>query len=761
MRLAIAAFALGILAFQTLAQVPDRWPALVLAAALALRLVLPRAGALVWLAAGLCWAWWHADRVLGQGLDPALEGEVAVVEGTVAGLPQRLADRLRFELLVVRVTSAQRQWPSPGRIRVDWYGPAPAVAAGERWRLVLRVRQARGFANPGGFDYERWLFQHRIRALAYVLPGSANARLQAAVPWHLHARRERLRRRIEGLLDGAPRRGLVIALALGDRSGIDPGQWRVLRRTGTGHLVAISGLHVGLAAGFAFLLARLVWAAAGAAALAIPAPRVAALAALAAALTYAALAGWSVPTQRAGAAAAVVLLTRLAGRTVAPSRLFALALAAVLLIDPLAVLGAGFWLSFGAVAVILYRYSARAPAVARWRQVLGLHPVIGLGLAPVLALVFGENPLLGPLANLVAVPWMGLVVVPLVLAGTLAAAVADAPAAALLWLAHAALGALWPGLELLAGFDAALWRHTRSGAAVAIPAAVGIALLLAPRGVPGRWTGLLWLLPLLAAPRAERLPDGDFRLTVLDVGQGLAALVETRRHALLFDTGPRFSPQLDAGTAVIVPHLRWRGIRALDAIIVSHADLDHRGGLAGVAAAIEVRRLLSSAPERLGRPAGRCTRGQRWRWDGVDFELLHPPPRPAAAGNDASCVLRVAGAHGAALLPGDIERGAERALLAARAPALAAAVLVVPHHGSATSSTREFVAAVGARYALIPAGYRNRFGFPAPPVSARYRAAGATVLDTGTGGAITVRVGTVPLVAQQHRHRDRRYWRTR
>ncbi|MCC7410721.1 MAG: DNA internalization-related competence protein ComEC/Rec2 [Gammaproteobacteria bacterium] len=751
MRTIAAAFFTGVALLQFLPALPApplaaAVPAVALAALRWRALRVP-----AWALAGFGWAWLHAALVLGDTLAAALEDEIVTVEGVITGIPVPAAHRTRLQLAVARAEFDG----VPRRIRLDWYDHAPALGAGERWRLTVRLRRPHGLRNPGGTDFERSLFQQRLGATGYVLAASTNRRLAFAPTWHLDAVRERLAARIDEVLGPHPLAGVVVALAVGERGGIRTEQWQVLQRTGTSHLVAISGLHIGLTAAFAWCLGRWAWAVATCCGNTLAAPRAGAVLGLVGAVSYAALAGWTVPTQRALVAVAVVMLGRLLLRRFAAGDLYAGALLAVLVWDPLAVLAAGFWLSFAAAAVILFRVTGRTSVPGAVGRVVDLQFAIALGMAPLTLLLFTLAPAVGPIANLIAVPWTGLVVVPLVLSGSLVLPWAGPFGACLLTLAADALQLLWWLLEHLATWPFGVWRYA-AGLPAVLAAAVGVMVLLAPRGTPGRWLAALWLLPLLL-PRIERPAPGDLWLTLLDVGQGLAAVVQTRHSVLVFDAGPRFRGGLDTGTLVVAPYLEHLARRRIDTLVVSHGDLDHIGGAGALFERFEVGRLLTSVPERLAaHGAVRCRRGQAWQRDGVRFEMLHPPAGWSGSDNEGSCVLRVTGSGGTVLLTADIERRAEQALLAAGP--LVADVVVVAHHGSATSSSEPFVAALGARHALVPAGYRNRFGFPASAVVERYRRHGAEVLVSGISGAIEIRLGAAASAPIRERERSRRYW---
>lgn len=706
-------------------------------------------------AAGFLWAACYSASLLHPVLDPALEGRDLRVAGCIEGLPRRGGHATRFILRLPPGARGPGGAVLPRRLRLGWYQHPPALRAGGCWRLTVRLKRPHGFRNPGGFDYEGWLFRSGVGATGYVRARAS------AVPdgahWSLDRARQILAARIDAALGADPYRGILRALAVGDRSAIPRAQRTVLKATGTAHLVAISGLHIGLVAGLALWCVGLLWRYSGAVRL-WPAPRAAAVGALVAAFGYALLAGLSLPTRRALIMLTVVLGARLMGRATAPARTLCLALLVVLIWEPTAVLGAGLWLSFAAVAVILYVGAGGSVRRGRLRW-LGLQWRITLGLLPLLLIWFQQAGLLAPLANLLAVPWIGFAVVPPTLAGTAALAAGLPWGGDLLGFAAGALKWLWPLLSWAAALPGTQWVQPSPPPWTWVPATLGTLLLLGPRGLPARWLGALYLAPLFAwVPPAP--PPGALRLTLLDVGQGLAAVVRTHRHVLVYDTGPRFGPEFDAGAAVLVPYLRSRGIRRIDRLVVSHGDNDHIGGAASLLQQLPVSRILTSVPARLTRGAVRCERGQHWRWDDVEFRILHPAAGSRMRGNDASCVLRIAGSAGAVLLTGDIEAPAERALLSDGARALRARVLVVPHHGSRSSSTPAFVAAVRAQLALLPVGYRNRFRLPSEEVLARYRRAGARLLDTASAGAITIRLlpGERAPQVRTYRGSVRRFW---
>lgn len=756
MRTGIVLFLAGVLFLCTFRELPPLWGAAGLVPAALLlrhrRLCLP-----AWFLCGFLWALLRAHLILAAGLDPSLEGQTLIAGGRIATLPAEYPGRVRFEFDIETLARpGGGEVPSPGRVRLGWYEDAPRLEPGERWRLAVRLKRPMGLRNPGGFDYEGWLFSRRIRATGYVAAGS-NERLEAAAPG-IDMVRMRLRDEVRRRFPDRPLSGLVTALVTGDQSGIPGEAWDILAATGTSHLMAISGMHIALVAGLAFALTRRAWPCLAGAALYVSAPRVAAVASIMAALAYAALAGFSVPTQRAVVMVTVGAIAAGWCRRAGMSEILAAALLAVLLFDPFAVLAAGFWLSFIAVAAIGLGQGGFARAAHWWARWGRVHWVVTVGVTPVLIAWFHQAPLLTIPANFVAVPWVSLVTVPASLLGGVLLPVFPAAGGWLLGVALWSLEFLWPTLELLAGVPGALMAVPASGRHALAAAGIGTLLLLMPRGFPARWTGIAWLLPFIVPASAQPAP-GQWRLTVLDVGQGLAAVVKTRHHALLYDTGPALGPDFTAARAAVLPYLRHAGIRRINILVVSHGDGDHSGGVVDVLAGVPVDAILAGEPERVPRRDARaCRDGMQWEWDGVEFRVLHPPPLARGRGNNRSCVLHVGNGRHALLLAGDIERDAEKGLVARHGGRLGAEVLVAPHHGSTTSSTEAFVKAVGAELVIFAAGYRNRYGFPKQDIIARYHQHGATILDTAASGAIDVQAGARGLDVRAFRPNTRRFW---
>ncbi len=707
--------------------------------------------------AGVFWVTLRGGWVLDDRLPAELQGKNIRVEGYVADIPQRFERGVRFAFDVKHASRDGVVVAVPGRILLSRYDDENRYEVGEHWRFTVRLKRPHGFQNPGGFDYEGYLFRQRIGATGYIRAREPASRLPGRpVRYAVDRLRQRLGDRIRYLLEDNPISGIIVALVNGDRRGITNAQWDILRRTGTNHLIAISGLHVGLVAGFVFFLGRWLWALPGSTVLRWPAPKVAAVLAMLAAASYAALAGFSIPTQRALIMLAVAMGAVLLQRRVPATQLLAIALFAVLAHDPLAVMSAGFWLSFAAVTVIILFVHGPAAGRSHWRRLGYVQWAIAVGLLPLMLALFQQVSLVGPLANFVAVPVFGLLIVPLTLSATILSFLPDMAAGLLFQLAAWPLELMWLLLEYLAGFAQSLWVQHSPGTWALLAGFIGVMLLLAPMGWPSRWLGVIWLSPLFLLRPPGPAP-GEVWLTLLDVGQGVSAVVRTAGHTLVYDTGPRFSARFDAGRAVVVPYLLTQGVARIDTLIISHGDNDHVGGARSVLESMRIDRVLSSAPERVEN-AQPCRTGQRWRWEEVEFSILHPPDDSNLERNNAACVLMVRSRFGSILLPGDIEKPAEITLLATQGDRLAADVLVVPHHGSKTSSTELFLDAVQPRIALIPVGYRNRFGLPNAEVKQRYLQRGARVYVSSTDGAVEIQLAPDGIRASGYRERNRRYW---
>ena len=707
---------------------------------------------------GLGFTGLHAAHALDLQLPPSLENKVLTVSGRIDDLPVHESRRTRFEF-VVDDDQAQPAELRGTRLRLGWFDDdrqaRDVVRAGSRWRLPLRLHPPQGLRNPGGNDGEKQALAARITATGYVLEPALAEPLSP--PAGIAAWRERGSLHIARAVPSQTSR-FVRALALGDTRGLDDDDWARLRASGLTHLIAISGFHVGLVAGFFALLAAAFWWILPGLCRVLPRPFAAGLGAVIGAFSYAAITGFALPTLRTAVMIAVLVIARCARRHQRLADSLGLACVVLLLLDPLSVLGAGFWLSFAGVAWLLWclPVDAKGGVGVMLRGFLGAQAVATLGLLPLTVVLFGQASFAGPFANLMAVPWWSLVVIPLALLGLLLDSLHAGWGDAFWQWAAWCFDVLWPILRATADSPLAMaWLPEPRW--FALPLALLSAFwLMLPRGMPGKPLALLLWLPLLW-PARDLPRHGEAQLVVIDVGQGLSVLVRTASHSLLYDMGPATRDGYDAGERAVVPSLRALGVHVLDAAVVSHGDNDHAGGWGAVARAFPVLAML--APDGSPTPGiGNCQAGQVWEWDGVRFRVLHPTRWFPYLGNESTCVIRIETAHGSVLLTGDMGEVIEQAL-EKRAPwDLRNDVVLVPHHGSAGSSSGDFIEATGARLAVVSSGAGNRFGHPKPAVVQRWCDSGAEVVDTARSGALRIWLGPDGLQMQERRASQRRLW---
>jgi competence protein ComEC len=765
--------------------VPPVWTPVLAGAALFVALVGRRRAPVLVLAALLGGAAYGAlavQQALASRLPVAFEGADALLIGTVSELPQSDALRTRLRVDVEQLSVAGAPLSGPRRVLLSWYGERPALRAGERWQLPVRLKAPRGFSNPSGFDYERWLAGEGIDATGYVRPGAA--RPLPAPPWAAPVQRLRqaIAERLDRYLGQDDAARMVRGLAIGVSGAVSPATWRTLRETGTAHLLAISGLHVALSGLLVYALVGWLWRHLPGLARRVPAPRAAAVAAALGVFGYAALAGFAVPARRTALMFSVAALGAASGRETSPARLLALAGLVVLLFDPLALLASGFWLSFGAVGILLWLALGRLHGRADDERVSGDRPpdrvrgmwrrtregtlgAVRLQLAVALALTpltLGFFGLLSPTsvpANLIAVPLLGLLAVPLTLLGVLALPVPTLAGPVLFGAQGVCAGTL-AVLEALRGLaPGLLWTPVPWPLLAAC--LLGVLVLLLPRGFPGRWLGALWCLPAVLY-RPSLPPVGAFSATVLDVGQGLAVVVRTRNHALVYDSGPRFSERFSAGEAIVLPELARLGVRRLDLLMLSHGDADHAGAASDIVDGIRTARIVSGTPRQIVGVGAveSCRDGYAWTWDGVSFRQFHPGGNLAGAGdNDRSCVLLIGAAGGGSLLlTGDVEVAAQQRLVHAGGLDRTDVVLA-PHHGSRGALYPPLIARLAPRQVIFSAAYRSRFGHPHAAVTAAYAAAGARLWNTAQAGALRIAAGPQGLEVTAQRARRGRWWR--
>ncbi|WP_049765746.1 DNA internalization-related competence protein ComEC/Rec2 [Rhodoferax ferrireducens] len=722
----------------------------------------------------------RASAYAEQALDAGLEGRDVAVSGVIAAMPQRSETGLRFRL---DVESAQQQGQTvrlPSRLYLAWYAdrfaggdadlgdelqrqPA-ALQAGERWQFTVRLKAPHGASNPFGYDFELWLWEQGLQATGYVRAGPKDPAPQRLIQTYRHPvelARQLVREQIVGQVEDRKYAGLIAALVVGDQNAIDRADWDVFRATGVAHLMSISGLHVTMFAWLATLVVGWLWRRSSRLCLWLPAPSAALVGGVLLAAAYALFSGWGVPSQRTVLMLATVGLLRLSGKRWPWPHVWLLTCAVVVAVDPWALLQAGFWLSFVAVGILFASdsgadYEERTGARGRLVSMFREQAVITLALTPLTLLLFGQVSVVGLAANALAIPWVTLVVTPLAMAGVAVAPLWDVAA----W----AIAALTWYLQMLAALSFATITVAQAPLWAGVAGVIGGAVLVMQLPWSLRLLGLPLMLPVLLW-QAPRPPEGQFELLAADIGQGNAVLVRTAHHALLYDAGPRFSRESDAGHRVLVPLLRALDVR-LDTLLLSHRDSDHTGGALALLAMQPQATVLSSIEDthelQAVHPVTRCAAGQRWRWDGVDFEVLHPQAADYGAvrkSNAMSCVLRLSNGVQSALLVGDIEQ-AQEARLVSEGGNLRSDVLLVPHHGSRFSSSAAFLDAVQPRTALVQAGYRNRFGHPAESVLVRYQERHIQVIDSPHCGAATWQ-SALPQELRCQRSDGLRYWQHR
>ena len=728
----------------------------------------------------------RASAFAANALDPELEGRDLTLTGLVAAMPHRSEAGLRFRFTLESAHLEGRALRLPESLYLSWYADGPAgrdsdsvapthpppaaLQAGERWQLSVRVKAPHGASNPFGFDYELWLWEQGLQATGYVRTGAKDApplRLAQTGWYPVERLRQQVRDRIYERVPQRPYGGLIAALVVGDQNAIERADWDIFRATGVAHLMSISGLHITMFAWLAALVLGWLWRRSAWLCLCLPAPSAALLGGVLLAAAYALFSGWGVPSQRTILMLTSVSLLRLSGKRWPWPQVWLLACAVVVAVDPWALLQAGFWLSFVAVGV-LFASSAVVPAVepssgrglasrsiASLWAMLREQWVITLALTPLTLLLFGQVSVVGLVANALAIPWITLLVTPLAMAGVMLPVVWD--------LAALALSTLVWYLQLLAALPFATVSVAQAPVWAGAAGVLGGVLLVMQLPWSLRLSGLPLMLPVLLwqAPHPD---EGQFELLAADVGQGSAVLVRTAHHALMYDSGPRFSRESDAGHRVLVPLLRALDL-PLDRLLLSHRDSDHSGGAQALLAMQGRATLLTSIEDdpalQRARAAERCVAGQHWRWDGVDFEVLHPAALDYAAGlksNAMSCTLRITNGAQSALLAGDIEQLQEAQLLGRGT--VKSDVLLVPHHGSKSSSSAAFLDAVQPRIALVQSGYRNRFGHPAESVLVRYRERDIRIVDSPHCGAATWQ-SEHPQVVRCQREWRARYWQHR
>jgi competence protein ComEC len=699
---------------------------------------------------GLIWSAWYAHSHMQWTLARTEEARVIKVEGYIASIPIIEREQLSFILSTDK-----------GLIHLSWRKNHKRVIVGDRWQLQVKLKRIHGLQSPGAFDYEAWALQKCLRAAGYVIPdGENNLRSHTWYRCPVDHFRQKLLQKFKQYAPASKMSPWLAALIVGERQGVGEDGWCVLRQTGTNHLMAIAGLHIGIMAGFTHFLVMWLWRRQSHFLLYMPAQLAGAIAALMMAVLYSLVAGFSIPTQRACIMLTAFIWASVLRHQVNIWHVWSLAMFAVLMMNPLSVLTESFWLSFMTIALIIYGMSGRLSPQGYWWKWGRVQWVIGLGLVPFSLLFFQQMSVISFIANSIAIPWLGFLILPFCLVSNLLLLIAPKISTIFLFIADKSLSMLWVVLTWFSHLPFAVWHHAMPSLGVFVLSLLGVLLLLLPAGLPGRWLGLICLLPciLYQQPRPQ---IGDYWLSVLDVGQGLSVVVQTHSHVLVYDAGPKFNANVDMGQSVVLPFLQTQGVSHLDMLVVSHGDNDHIGGAHAILHALPVFDIATSVPAMLPTPHTQlCHSGMAWNWDKVYFSFIYPDSSQIKFDNDSSCVLRIDNGFQRVLLTGDIEKFAENALVAKASQQLPAEILVAPHHGSKTSAIKDFVSIVRPRYVLYATGYRNRYHFPHASVVNAYANIGASQYNTAESGTIGFKLARGRPIEGPRAYRSlyRRYW---
>ncbi len=700
---------------------------------------------------GFLWASAFGYYQLNERLSPEFEGVPLVITGKISNLPDQNTQRANFEFTVTEATEKL-----PSNLKLSWYEPTAILHAGETWTFTVKLKRPHATFNLGSQDFERWLFTQNIGATGTIYAKIPPVFIASAASWNIDHWRQIIGDTLTKNYGENSSVALLKALTIGDDNGLTPENWDVFRITGTTHLIVISGSHIALIAGLIYWLTLKLWTRLNM--LRFSPPRAAALASLITAIGYASLAGFVVPTKRAVIMLGIVMVASFYQRQLSHLHSFAVALLAMLIFNPTILLSIGFWLSFLAVALILYRLAGRLKSRPNAWNGVDIQLTVSLGLSPLLLFFFQQTSLISPLVNFVAVPIVELLLVPFALLLIPLIFVAPWLADKLFFALNHILHWLMTGLEFAATVPNASMDYSQPSILGLILSCVGLLWLFAPRGIPARWLGLILNLPLLF-PVVAKLNQGDAIITLLDVGQGLAVSVQTQHHQLLYDTGAKFPNGGDMGKNVVLPFFRYEGVKQLDTLLISHGDNDHIGGAKSILQTLPVQQILTSVPEKfIPYQTTMCHAGQTWTWDEVTFTILSPAKTFEANHNNNSCVLKIETTQNGVLLTGDIEATAENWLVENVGEALRANVLIAPHHGSKTSSTAAFLDAVKPETILIPAGYRNPFHHPSKEVLARYQTINAKILTSANDGALTVKLNSDGVKIESLRDTVGKYW---
>lgn len=713
---------------------------------------------------GLAWSTYYASNILAWGLQNEMESKPLVISGYISSLPQSDQWGARFEFKINELQFQNKiEYPN-AYVRLSWKINSEIIKlrVGDKWHLHVKLKRIHGIRSPGAFDFEAWALQKAIRANGYVIANTENRLISHHIYKYPIARfRQYLQIKIHELSPKTPTSHWLMSLIIGERQGISQEDWRILRNTGTNHLMAIAGLHIGIIAGFMHLFVSWIWRRIPRLVLFKPAAEIGACASLFIAFIYSEVSGFSIPAQRACLMLSIIILATLSKRVIQSWTAWSLALLIVLLINPLSILTESFWLSFCTLALIIIGMQGRLSPSGVWWKWGRVQWVIAIGLIPITLFFYQEFSLVSFIANSIAIPWLGFAILPFCFLSSIILLISPQVAHLLLLIADKSLASLWKFLAFMANMELATWHVYIPSIGLFFLMMVGFCILLLPAGVRGKWIGIIWILPVIL--NKPLTPNrNDFWLTILDVGQGLAIVVQTKNHLMIYDAGPNYNGHMDMGEDVIIPYLKTQNIKKIDKLIISHGDNDHIGGAQALIHAFPINEIQTSVPEKFKiNTSHSCLAGESWKWDNVNFTFLYPNKNQLHLGNDSSCVLKINNRKHAVLLTGDIEKSAEKYLVSQNQNILKSDILIVPHHGSKTSGLAEFIALVHPKIVVYAIGYKNRYHFPHPNIFEAYKKINSIPFDTVTSGAIIFKItNDNELIDEPEKYRviHKKYW---
>ncbi|MCF6288576.1 MAG: DNA internalization-related competence protein ComEC/Rec2 [Proteobacteria bacterium] len=662
--------------------------------------------------------------------------------GSIVDLPKQQQDRTKFTF---KVENHKLK-----KLLVSWYDTEQQVRAGQKWQLELKLKPIHGYNNPGSFDYSKWLFRQGYDATATVKSAKLLPKQSINISAWVNNLRFEIGEVINQNIKSVRVQALIQALTIGDKSQISFADSQLFQTTGTAHLIAISGLHIGLIALVGVFFGRLCFFVFTSQK--FNRYKFEAIFAISFALFYALLAGLSIPTIRALVMVIVFSLAHVFKTSISRWQAWSIALMIILVIDPFSVLDIGFWFSFGAVAVLMFAFTGRKSSNNFISAFIKAQVIILLGLMPLMVIVFQKVTILSPVANILILPLASLLLIPLIFISIFVYTFSATMAGFLFTYIEKLSLYLFAILDYLQQLDYVnLTINNINPFTFGLLLLAAIALLL-PKLFRWRFIAVVLLLPLFLI-KSNNITEHEFRVNVLDVGQGLSIIVTTKKHTLIYDTGAKFEAGFSLATSVVLPFLQSKGITAVDKIILSHKDNDHAGGIDELRKSFPNAEVLAVTGE-----YPTCVYPKSWTWDEVKFEVLSPYNTNPYLGNNSSCVIKISSNNGSILLTGDIHEPIEYRLLQNFSEQITSDVLIIPHHGSKTSSSKDFITQVNPKTAINSSGFANQFNHPHPHIKQAYLTNGSEFLDTQDQGMIELLFQNSNISILSYQQSNKHFW---